>query len=98
MKIHSRHYTDNPVLDEMNYQSDLEDRLKAYPRCECCEGYIVNDYIYEVEGMRFCSQGCRNKYFMNEVLSRLIKGTGYDDDFYHILDNFTDLVRLEDIT
>lgn len=97
MKIYASYHTEDPALDEMNYQAMKEERMKLYPKCECCGDYIVNDYIYEVDGMRFCSKKCRNKYFMNEKLSCLIRGTGYDDDFYHILDEFTDLESLGDI-
>lgn len=97
MSIYSSYHTDDPVADQISYQYDLEQRLRRYPRCECCEEPIINDYFYEVEGRRYCSKACRNRAYTNELLDRLIKGTGYDDDFSELLDEFTDIVRAEDI-
>ena len=46
--------TNNPVLDEIRYSTEQEEKLKMLPICEECGYHIVDDGAYFINNKWFC--------------------------------------------
>lgn len=53
-------WTDDPVRDYDRYCSDLEERMKRLPVCDCCGERITDEYYWVIKGTRYCERCLRD--------------------------------------
>lgn len=53
-------WTDDPVRDYDRYCSDLEERMKRLPLCDCCGERITDEYYWQIKGTRYCERCLRD--------------------------------------
>jgi formylmethanofuran dehydrogenase subunit E len=44
------------------HERDQERRLKKYPKCDCCDEPITDDYFYDIDGTYFCERCLKAEY------------------------------------
>lgn len=55
-------WTDDPVRDAYAYERECQRRLSRYPKCECCDKYIVSDGFYRIGDENVCEE-CLESYY-----------------------------------
>lgn len=53
--------TDDPIRDFENHDAWQERELKKRPVCEKCKEPITDDYMYEIDDLKLCSD-CFTEY------------------------------------
>lgn len=55
--------TDNPVIDAMNYDAELEEKVNQLPVCDICQEHIQDDGYYDVDDIYYHKDCFHKKYW-----------------------------------
>ena len=56
--------TNDPVADFLRRDRDQQEWEDSLPRCDRC-GEIIDDYVYEIDGLIYCMECMDDKYRRN---------------------------------
>ena len=54
--------TDNPVIDEINHTTKVEERIKKLPICIDCGEHIQDDGAFCIDGDWYCKK-CMERFW-----------------------------------
>lgn len=56
-------YTDDPVMDAYERDSEAEEWLQSLPECEFCGRPIQDEYLWEIGEDVFCDKCMKEKFY-----------------------------------